>query len=181
MIVLARSKPGDLDMGYVPGNISHLASAYFTSAASVKFTLIPYKSSPQVIIDTIAGQIPMHFGNSLTTMPVAKSGRLRALAVTTTERSSAMPDVATVAESGLPGFEVSAWYGWVAPAGTPAAIVSKLNAELLRASKAPEVISKIASDGAQSINSTPEQFAQLIAAEVPRWRKVVKELNIRVE
>ena len=181
LIALARSKPGMLNAGITNGAIGHLACAYFVSAANIKLTFIPYKSAPQLLTDAMAGQIPMHFVNALSAMPHVKSGRLRALAVTTAERSSALSEVPTIAESGVAGYDVSVWFGWVAPAGTPAAIVAKLNTELARAIKSPEVTRKIASDGAEIVSSTPEQFAQHIAVEVPRWRKVVKELNMRVE
>src|SRR5262249_12632531 len=114
-------------------------------------------------------------------LSLVKAGRLRALGVSTVERSAALPDVPTIAETGVPGFDVSAWYGWVAPARTPTAIVNKLNAELLRVIRLPDISKVIGDAGSAPVGSTPDQFKQHIAAEVPRWGKVVKELGLRAE
>ncbi len=182
LIALARAKPGALDMGVgSSGSTTHLAAAYFASAANIKVTLIPYKGGGQVMVDLIAGQIHMFFGPVLPTLPHVKSGRLRALAVSSAERSSALPELPTISESGLRGYDMTAWHGWVAPAGTPPAIVRKLSAEIANAVKSPDVAKKMAEDGAEPIGSTPDQFRQLIAAEIPRWRKVVKDSGMRVE
>jgi tripartite-type tricarboxylate transporter receptor subunit TctC len=121
------------------------------------------------------------FSNALSSLPHVRSGRARALAVTSASRYAAAPDLPTVAESGVPGFEAVNWYGWLAPAGTPAAIVSKLNAEIGNAVRMPEMQQRFARDGAEPVTSTPAQFSARIASEVARWRKVVKEANLRVE
>ena len=181
LIALARSKPGALDMGVASGAGSHLAAAWFTTMANVKVTLIPYKGSGPVTVDTIAGQIHVFFGNVLTNLPHVKSGRLRALAVSGAERSAVLPELPTIAESGLRGYDVTAWTGWLAPAGTPPAIVGKLSAELARVVKSPDMASKLAEDGGEPVGSTPEQFRALIAAEIPRWRKVAAALGLRAE
>jgi tripartite-type tricarboxylate transporter receptor subunit TctC len=129
----------------------------------------------------MAGEVQMVFGPPLNTLPHVRSGKLRALAVSSAERSKALPDLPTVAESGVPGYDVTSWYGWVAPAGTPAVIVNLLSAELVRAIKLPEVATALANDGAEVVGSTPAQFGQLIAAEVPRWRKIVASSGMRLE
>lgn len=123
----------------------------------------------------------MLMGNLSSYLPHVRSGRLRALAITTAERSSALPGVPTISEAGVRGDEASSWHGWVAPAGTPAAIVGKLSEELTKPVRSPEITKKLADEGAVPVGSTPEQFRQFIADEIPRWRKVVKESGIRVE
>lgn len=181
LIALARAKPGVLDMGVANGTTTHIVSAWFASMANIKITLVPYKGSGQVMVDTIAGQIHMLFGNVLASLPHVRSGRLKALAVSTTKRSSILPDLPTVAESGVAGFDVSTWHGWLAPAGTPAAITAKLSRELAKAVKSPDLHRKLSESGAEPIGSGPEELRQLIATEVPRWRKVVKESGMRVQ
>lgn len=180
LIALAKSKPGALDIGVASGGGSHLTAALFASMAGIKVTLIPYKGSGPVTIDTISGQLHMFFGNVGSNAPHTKSGRLRTLAVSSAERSSVLPEVPTIAES-IPGFDVTFWHGWLAPAGTPVAIVRKLNAELAKAVRSPGVIKKLAEDGGEPVGSTPENFRELISVEIPRWRKVVKEAGIRAE
>lgn len=182
LIALARRKPGALDMGVgSSGSSTHLAAAYFASAANIKVTLIPYKGVAQVTIDAIAGQIHVFFSGILTDWPHVKSGRLRALAVSSAERSSALPELPTISESGVRGYDVTVWHGWVAPARTPTAIVNKLSAELVRAVRSPDVAKRLVENGEVPVGSTPEQFQQVIAVEVPRWRKVVKDSGMRVE
>ena len=181
LIALARSRPGALDMGVASGGGSHLAAAWFVAMANVKVAFIPYKGSGPVTIDTIAGQIHVFFGNVLTNLPHVRSGRLRALAVSGAERSAVLPELPTIAESGLRGYDVTAWTGWLAPAGTPSAIVDKLSAELAKVVRSPDIMSKLAEDGGEPVGSTPAQFQSLIAAEIPRWRNVAKGLGLRAE
>src|SRR5215218_694918 len=116
----------------------------------------------------------MMIGNILSALPYVKSGRLRALGVTTARRSAAVPQVPTIAESGVPGYVNATWHGWLAPAGTPTNIVAQLSAEIAKAVKASDFVEKIASDGGEAIGSTPEQFARLLADEIARWRKVAR-------
>jgi tripartite-type tricarboxylate transporter receptor subunit TctC len=129
----------------------------------------------------MAGQVHMLFGNVLSSLAHAKAGRLRALAVTTARRSRALPDLPTVAESGVAGYETSTWHGWLAPAGTPPAIVSRLNAELVKSARSADVVERLAPDGGEAVGSTQEEFARHIALELARWRKVVEEAGVRVE
>jgi tripartite-type tricarboxylate transporter receptor subunit TctC len=181
LIGLARAKPDALAMGQTNGSPNHLAAMYFISSADVKIRVIPYKAFSQALVDAMAGEVQMVFGSPLNTLPHVRSGKLRALAVSSVERSKMLPELPTVAESGVPGYDVTSWYGWVAPAGTPAEIVNLLSAELVRAIKLPDVATALADDGAEVIGSTPAQFARLIAAEVPRWRKIVESSGMRLE
>ena len=181
LIALARTKPGMLNMGVTNAGFTHVATAYFASAANMKITIIPYKGSGQIMIDTMAGRLDAGFVNVLSTLPHIRSGKLRALAISSAERSSVMPELPTIAESGVPGFSISSWFGWTAPTRTPAAILNKLSSELAKAVRHPDVVKNLAEDGGQAIGSTPEEFRKFIAAETPRWSKVVKDSGMRVE
>jgi tripartite-type tricarboxylate transporter receptor subunit TctC len=182
LLALVRAKPGVIDCGSAGhGSSTHMAFELFKAMAKVNITHVPYKGTGPALIDTISGQVQMLFGNVLSTMASMKSGRLRALAVTTAQRSKVLPDLPTIAESGVPGYENSTWFGLLAPAGTPPAVVSRLNAELVKISKSADVIERLAPDGGESVGSTPEQFVRLIAAETARWGKLVKEAGIRFE
>jgi tripartite-type tricarboxylate transporter receptor subunit TctC len=123
----------------------------------------------------------MLMGNVLSSLQYAKSGKLRALAVSTAKRSPAVPDLSTLAEAGVPGYESSTWHAWFAPAGTAPAIIDKLSAELAKAAKAPDVLARLSPDGAQPIGSTPEQLRQFIVADIARWRVVVRDANIKLD
>jgi tripartite-type tricarboxylate transporter receptor subunit TctC len=168
-------------MGVTNAGFTHVATAYFASAANMKITIIPYKGSGQIMIDTMAGRLDAGFVNVLSTLPHIRSGKLRALAISSAERSSVMPELPTIAESGVPGFSISSWFGWTAPTRTPAAILSKLSSELAKAVRHSDVVKNLAEDGGQAIGSTPEEFRKFIAAETPRWSKVVKDSGMRVE
>jgi tripartite-type tricarboxylate transporter receptor subunit TctC len=181
LIALAKAKPETLTMGQTNGSPNHLAAVYFLSAANVRIRVIPYKAFGQVLVDAMAGEIQMLFGAVLNTLPHVKSGKLRALATTGARRSAVLPQLPTVAESGVPGYDVTGWYGWVAPAGTPPAIVNLLSAELTKAVRSPDVSRTLAEDGAEIVGSTPAQFQKLIADEVPRWRRIVKAAGMRLE
>jgi tripartite-type tricarboxylate transporter receptor subunit TctC len=182
LLALARAKPGSLDAGSAgQGSSTHMAFELFRTMANVKIAHIPYKGTGPALVDGIAGQVHMLFGNVLSTMAHVKAGRLRALAVTTARRSRVLPELPTLAEAGVPGYENSTWFGVIAPAGTPAAVVGKLNAELVKASQAPEIVERIAPDGGEPVGSTPDQFGAHIAREIARWRKVVKDAGIKIE
>lgn len=181
LIALARAKPGALNMGVTNAGFTHVATAYFASAANIKITIIPYKGSAQIMIDTVAGRLDAGFANVLSTMPLVKSGKLRALAVSTAERPPVMPELPTISESGVAGFSISSWFGWMAPARTPAPILNKLSAELAKAVRSPDVVKSLADDGGEAVGSTPEQFQKFIASEVPRWSKVVRDSGMRID
>jgi len=182
LVALAKRKPGTLDSASAGhGTSNHMALELFNLLAGVKITHVPYKGTGPALIDAMAGQVHMIFGNILSSLQYVRQGRLKALAVTSVTRSKAVPELPTVAESGVPGYETTTWHGWLAPAGTPAAIVNRMSAELAKAVKAPDVQGHLAGDGGEPIGSNPEQFAQHLAAEIARWRKVVKASGMRVE
>jgi tripartite-type tricarboxylate transporter receptor subunit TctC len=182
LLALSRAKPGTLDAGSAGyGSSTHMAFELFRTLANVKITHIPYKGTGPALVDAMSGQVHMLFGNVLSSMVHVKSGRLRALAVTTATRSKVLPELPTIIEAGVPGYENSTWFGVLAPAGTPGPIVARLNAELVKASQAPDIVERIAPDGGESVGSTPDQLGRLIAAEITRWRKVVKDAGIKIE
>jgi tripartite-type tricarboxylate transporter receptor subunit TctC len=182
LIKLAKSKPGQLSFGSSGvGTLPHLAAEMFNGMAGLKMTHIPYKGSPQATFDLIGGQFELMFGIGSAVMPEVKHGRLRAVAVTTLARLPALPEVPTIAESGLPGFEAVTWFGFVAPAGTPREIIMKLNAEMTRVTALPEVKQQLSAQSIDTLNSTPEQFATYIRDEIAKWARVVKTSGARAE
>ena len=182
LIALARARPGALTHGSAgQGSSTHLAFALFATLARVDITHVPYKGTGPALIDTISGQVHMLMGNVLSSLQHAKSGKLRALAVTTVKRSPAVPELPTLAEGGVPGYESSTWHAWFAPGGTPAAIIDRLAAELAKAAQATDVIARLAPDGAQPVGSTPGELHQFVVADIARWRKVVKQAGIKLE
>lgn len=182
LVALARARPGTLAYGSAgQGSSTHLAFALFTTLARIDTIHVPYKGTGPALIDAMSGQVQMLAGNVLSSLQYAKSGKLRALAVTTAKRSPAVPELPTLAEAGVPGYESSTWHAWFAPAGTPAPIIDKLTAELAKAAKASDVISRLAPDGAQPIGSTPEQLRRFIVSDIARWRRVVKDAGIKLE
>src|SRR6185436_10139803 len=164
-----RSRPGQINYGS-PGNgsLHHLAMEWFTHATGTKMTHVPYKGTP--ITALIAGEVSLTFQNVLTATPNIKSGRVRALAVTSRGRSRLMPDLPTIAESGVAGFEASNWFGVLAPRGTPRPIVTRLSTLVAEHIHNTETRERLLGDGAEAIGSTPEAFASLIAAELKRWK-----------
>jgi tripartite-type tricarboxylate transporter receptor subunit TctC len=182
LIALARAKPGALAFGSAgQGSSTHLAFALFTTLARIDILHVPYKGTGPALVDAMAGQVHMLMGNVLSSLQYAKAGKLRAHAVTTKGRSPAVPDIPTLEESGVAGYESSTWHGWFAPGGTPALIVEKLNAELARAAKAADVVARLAPDGAAPIGSSPEALREFVIADIERWKTVVKSANIKLE
>ena len=175
-------KPGDL---FYPisgvGNISHLAGELFNLMAGVKLVSVPYKGAAPGLNDLLGGRLSVGFNSALATMPHVKAGRLRAIAITAAARSSGMPDVPTVSESGLPGYEASTWYGVLAPAGTPGAIIQWLSMEFSRALNASDVNAVLLAQGLDLRGSTPEQFAAHIRAETGKWAKVISATGITAD
>jgi len=181
LLALARKSPGKLayaNQGI--GSTSHMAAALLSLRANVELLQVPYSGLGTVIRDVITGEIPIVFSSTGTVTPFVRNGQLRALAVTGARRSSALPDVPTVAESGFPGFDVSSWYGVLAPAGTPPEIVDRLHAEIARVLARPEVRDSLAQLGMQPVGNTPAQFAAEISADVERWARVVRDARIGV-
>lgn len=181
-IALAKSRPGALDFGS-PGPCSthQLAMELFMQGAGIRLTHVPYKGAGPAMQELLAGRIPAMILDVSTGLPHLKSGRLRALAIASADRSPLMPDVPTIAESVLPGYEASAWQGVVAPAGTPPPVVSRLNAEITRAIADAGVRQKLLDAGIEPLRSTPEQFSAYIRSETVKWAEVVRKGNIRIE
>jgi tripartite-type tricarboxylate transporter receptor subunit TctC len=181
-VALAKAKPGTIYYGSAGnGSSGHLAMEYLKQAAHIDVAHVPYKGTGPMITDLLGGQTQATFTGATPLMPHIKQGKLRAIAVGSAKRIPALPDVPTVAEAGIAGFETSQWYGILAPAGTPDAIVRKLSAEINRILKTQDVIDRLASDGSIPQGSTPEEFAKFIAAEKKRWGAVVKTANIKPE
>jgi len=182
LVALAKSKPGQLSYASSGnGSAQHLAAELFKVGAGVDIVHIPYKGGAPAIADVMGGQVPMFFGNMSSALPHVKSGRVRALAVTGGKRSANVPDLPTIAESGVPGYEVYEWNGVFAPAGTPAAIVNRLQAEIARIMHLPEVSEKLAALGAEAVANTPQEAAAFVKAEIAKWTMVVKQANIKAE
>jgi tripartite-type tricarboxylate transporter receptor subunit TctC len=182
LVALAHARPGTVDFGSAGhGTSTGLALELFRIMARVKITHVPYKGIGQALVDVLAGQVHGLFGNPLSSLPYVKAGRLRALAVTTTVRSAVLPELPTVSESGVPGYESATWHGWLAPAATPATVVNRLNAELAKIARASDLAAKLAADGGEPVGSTPGEFARLLVTELERWRKVVKETGMALQ
>lgn len=182
LIALAKSRPGQLT--YVSSGVGasgHLAGALFDTMTGTKMLHVPYKGMSLAITDLIGGQVFMTFGTSLSVVPHVRSGRLRALATTGAQRMAALPDIPTIAESGVPGYEATLWYGFVGPARIPPEIVRRLNSEIGAVLKLPDVREHLASQGMEATPNTPEQFAKLLVSDLDRWAKVVKRAGVQVE
>jgi tripartite-type tricarboxylate transporter receptor subunit TctC len=181
-IALMKAHPGQFNYASAgPGSPQHLTAEMFKFMVKVEMTHIPYKGSGPAIVDLIGGQIPFAFESMIPILPHVKSGKLRGLAVTSATRSPVLPQILTVAESGVPGFESIAWYGVVAPAGTPKEIVAKLNTEMVRIANLPDIKQKLMEMGSPPVAGTPEQFGALIRSEIPKWGKVVKQANVSLD
>lgn len=174
LVALAKSKPGALNYASAgAGTTSHLAAELLDSVAGIKMTHIPYKGTAPAVTGILGGEVQVMLAPALAVLPLIKSGKLRALAMTGADRSSAFPDIPTVAQSGYPGFEASQWYGVLAPAGTPEPILARLNQEVVKAVKSTEVRNALLSEGSEPIGSTREVFGQFLKSEIGRWAKAI--------
>jgi tripartite-type tricarboxylate transporter receptor subunit TctC len=182
LIALARSQPGKINYGSGGnGSTPHLAGALFASMAGIELTHIPYKGTAPAMSDLIGGQVQIAFLGIPTVLPHFKSGKLRTLAVTGKRRSPELPGVPTVDEAGVPGYEVSPWYGLLAPAGASRAIITRLNAEVARVVRSADMKEKLGVQGAEVAGGSPEEFAAVIRADTATWARVVKDAGIRGE
>jgi tripartite-type tricarboxylate transporter receptor subunit TctC len=182
LIAYAKANPGKLNFASSGSGTSiHLSGELFKTMTGVQMTHVPYKGSAPALTDLIGGQVQLMFDNLPSSLALIKGGKLKALAVTSLQRSAALPDVPTVAESGLPGFEASSWFGLLAPAGTPKDIIAKLNGEVAKWLATPEAREKMAAQGAIPAGKSPEDFVRHIAAETAKWQKVVKESGAKVD
>jgi tripartite-type tricarboxylate transporter receptor subunit TctC len=182
LVALARARPGQIMYASAgSGTSTHLAAALFENLARIKLVHIPYKGGGPAIIDVVAGQVPVTFGTAASVSPHTKSGRLRGLAVTGGQRSASLPDLPTIAESGVPGYEMLNWLGLFAPAATPRAIVEKLNAEALRVVRSAEVRERLNAAGAEPSPLATEAFAPFVKKEIEKWGKVVAATGMTIE
>jgi tripartite-type tricarboxylate transporter receptor subunit TctC len=181
-IALAKAKPGELNYGSAgSGSGGHLFVEMFASMARVKLMHVPYKGAAPATTAILSGETIFMFDNIVTTLPLAKAGRLRALAVTTARRSAAAPDIPTVAEAGVPGYDANAWFGVFVPAGTPSATINRLSAEIVKIVKLPEMRERFLALGAEPVGSTPAEFAAFFRNEVEKWGRVVKSSGAQVD
>lgn len=175
LIALARSREGKLNYASAGvGGLPHLAGELFKTMTGVQMTHVPYKGAAPATVDVVSGYVPIMFNNMLSAVPHVKAGRLRALAVTISKRSSALPDIPTIAESGVEGYDVSGWYGVLAPAGLPPHVLGRLNSAVNRAVLQPDVVRLLANEGIDAVTSTPDEFATRIRKEITKWDAVVK-------
>ena len=175
LIALAKAKPGTVSFASSgQGSILHMAAELLVALSGTRMLHVPYKGVADAYPAVMSGDVNWVLGFPISALPLVKAGRLKALAITSTKRSKVLPDLPTVAESGVPGYEVQAWFGMFAPARTPADIVAKLNAEARRAMQAPDVVKRITADGAEVVGTSPEEFATHVRAEWAKWRDLVK-------
>jgi len=182
LIALAKAKPGQLNYASAgTGTSPHLTFELFKSMAGIDVVHVPYKGTGPAITDLIGGQVQMMITGVVALMPHIKSGKLRGLGVTSAKRVAALPDLPTIAESGIPGFDVSSWFGVFLPGGTPKPIVAKMNAEIRKILEVPEVRQRLISQGADPASNTPEEFAAYVKAEMAKWGKVARDTGTRAD
>ena len=182
LIALAKNSPGRINFassGF--GTPAQLAGELFNSMAGVKLVHVPYKGAAPALADLLGGQVQLMFSTMPPALPHVKDGKLRALAVTSLKRSPAAPELPTLAEAGLPGFEANTWHGVVLPAGAPAEVIAKLNREIVAILHLPDVVERLSAQGAEPVGSTPEEFAAYIRSETAKWAKVVRESGAKAE
>ncbi len=182
LIALAKAKPGQINFASSgQGSVIHMATELFQSMAGIKMNHIPYKGTGPALTDTIGGQTDVFFSSTATAVPHVQSGNLRAIAVTSAKRIAALPNVPTVAESGLPGYEVTLWHGLIGPKGLPRPIVERLNGEATKALKLKETAAQLQNDGVAPAGGAPEQFLAQIKKEIGVWRKVAAAAGVKAE
>jgi tripartite-type tricarboxylate transporter receptor subunit TctC len=180
LIALARAKRGELPYASAgSGSPAHLAFELLQRAAKIEINHVPYKGAAPALTDLLGGHVVMYFSGMPPAMPHVRSGRLRAIAVSTSKRSSAAPEVPTMIEAGVPGFDVPTWFGLLAPAGTPREVVMKINTDAARALTHPDVRDRLAREGAEVAPGTPEQFAKFIQAEIAKFAAIIRESGAR--
>lgn len=182
LIALAKSKPGALNAGSAgPGSFQHLATELFRLQSGIDIVIVQYKGGGPALTDTIAGQVQMNIGSAVQNIPQVRSGKLRALGIGGKNRLAALPDVPTFAEAGLPGAEATNWWGVVAPVGTPAAVLERLEKEIGAVVESPEMQKRFQVEGAEALRMSPQDFGAHIAAETTKWTRVVREAGIKAE
>lgn len=180
LIALARKEPGKLRYGTAgPGTTQHLSGELLNTLEKINLVAIPYKSSAQMTTDAIGGQIEVLFHNAQVLLPHVKAGTLRPIAITSAKRSASVPDIPTMAEAGVPGFEITAWFGVMAPGSTPSALIQKISADVQRVVAMPEIRDRILADASEPVGNRPEEYAAFIQSEVVKWRGVIKQANMK--
>jgi len=180
LLRLARARPGELTCASSgSGSTAHMALALLNHTAGVQVLHVPYRGAGQALADLLGGHVATYFGGVVALLPHVRSGKLKGLAVSTAARSVAAPTIPTIAESGMPGYDVSGWYGLVAPAGTAREIVTRLNTEIVRQLRSRDVRERLEANGAEIVASTPQAFAAYVDAEIVKWARVIKAANIR--
>jgi len=180
LIAFARTRPGQLNFAAGgAGSSQHLAIELFLSMTGLKIIHVPYKGQGPALLDVIAGHVSLMMANVISALPQVKNGRIRAIGVTGLKRAAVAPDIPTIAEGGVPGYEVVQWYGVLAPANTPRDIIAKLHAATVHALQDPAIKERFISDGGETVGSTPEEFAAVIRADLKKWGKMVKEAGIK--
>jgi tripartite-type tricarboxylate transporter receptor subunit TctC len=180
LIALAKSRPGAINVGSAgTGSLPHLSAELFNMTSGAKLTHIPYKGSGAAIIDVLSGQVPVYFMNILQSLSLIKSGKLRALGVTSPQRSAIAPDLPAIAQAGLPEFDMTNWYGLLVTGGTPRDIMTKLQQEVARILNTPELKERLAGDGMTVVASTPEQFVQFLARETTKFNRIIEAAGIK--
>jgi tripartite-type tricarboxylate transporter receptor subunit TctC len=182
LVALAKAQPGKLTFAsFGHGTSNHLSGELFKSVAGIDVVHVPYKNAPQAVLDVVGGQVNFAFVNAPLALPQVKAGKLRALAVTGAKRSPAIPDMPTMAEAGLPDFVVESWYGLMAPANTPAAVVAKIRNDTLAVLAKPELVQAFANQGADVITSTPAEFGAMVVKERQRWAEVIRKSGAKID
>lgn len=182
LIALAKSKPGKLNYGSSTiGGSNHLAGELFNAMAGVRMVHIPYKGNAPALIDLVGGHIDLIFNGVTSALPLIKGGKLRALAVTSLQRSSALPDLPTLDEAAIKGFEAVAWNGLGAPAKTPREIIARINSDVIRIVHSPELKERLTAEGSDPVGNTPDQYAAFLRSEVEKWAKVIKLAGVKAE
>jgi putative tricarboxylic transport membrane protein len=180
LIALAKAKPGEINCGSAGnGSLPHLSLELFKLTSGVKITHIPYKGSGAAIVDVMSGQVPVYFMNILQSLPLIKGGRLRALGVTSPKRSAIAPELPAIAEAGVPGFDMTNWYGMLVPGATPRDVINKLQQEVSRILNLPELKERLAADGMTVVGSTPEQFAAFLNRETEKFNRIIQAAGIK--
>jgi tripartite-type tricarboxylate transporter receptor subunit TctC len=182
LVALVKSKPGSMNYGTTGiGAANHLVTELFSSKAGLKMTHIPYRGTALAVADLIGGQVDVVFSDPISVLPHIQAGTLRALAVTSRERSPVVPEVPTIAESGYPGFDAIAWHGILAPAGTPPNVIKRLNSEIVSALQHPETKTLLVNQAMQTVGNSPEEFAAFIKQDIAIWKAVAKEADVSVK
>ena len=180
LIAFARARPGEINFGSSgAGTLPHLSAELFNSMSAIKMVHIPYKGAGAAVTDVMAGRVPVYFMNILQSLSLIKAGKLRALGVTTPERTPIAPEIPAIAEAGLKGYDMTNWYGLLAPAATPRDAIVKLNAEVVRILKLPELTNRLADDGMTVVASTPERFGEFLARETDKFTRVIEAAGIK--